>query len=76
MVSISWKAYCYADAAEQRMVDEHTDDLTHAQVMDTLIADLRERGRLRDEMPNDTDLGLLLIDEYIKYPEPVAAPAA
>src|SRR5262249_9666779 len=25
--SVSWKAYCYADDAERRMVEEHTDDL-------------------------------------------------
>lgn len=69
--SISWKAYCYADEHERRMVAEHTDDLTREQVMGTLIADLRERGRIGDTLPDETELGLLLIDEYIKYPTPV-----
>lgn len=73
--SISWKAYCYADEAERRAVADHTDDLTHAQVMDALIADLREHGRLGDELPSPTDLGLLLIDAYIQYPAPTPAPS-
>jgi hypothetical protein len=70
--SVSWKAYCYADEAERRMVEEHTDDLTRPQIMASLLADLRTRGRLREDVPNGTDLGLLLIDEYIRFPAPAA----
>src|SRR5262249_29251399 len=71
--SISWKAYCYTDEAERRMVEAHTDDLTRERVLATLIADLRTRGRLGDTLPNGTDLALLLIDEYIRFPAPAAA---
>ena len=70
--SVSWKAYCYADEAERRMVTEHADDLTRAQVMDALVADLRARGRLGDTLPGGTDLALLMIDEYIRFPAPAA----
>jgi hypothetical protein len=74
--SVSWKAYCYTDEAERRMVEEHTDDLTRPGIMDTLLADLRRRGRLADQMPGGADLALLLIDEYIRFPEPAESVAA
>jgi hypothetical protein len=66
--SISWKAYCYADEADRRRVHEHTDDLDRRTVLDTLIADLRERGRIGERVPDDTRLALTIIDEYIAYP--------
>lgn len=71
--SISWKAYCYADEAEARTVAEHRDDLTRTRILDTLVADLRERGRVGDRLPDDRELALLLIDEYIHFPPPAAA---
>lgn len=74
--SVSWKAYCYADEAERRMVEEHADDLTHESVIETLVADLRARGRLGDTLPNPTDLALLLIEEYIRYPAPISEPSS
>src|SRR5262249_5715014 len=74
--SVSWKAYCYADEAERRMVEEHTDDLTRPRIMDSLLADLRRRGRLADQVPGGADLALLLIDEYIRFPQPAGTVAA
>jgi hypothetical protein len=68
--SVSWKAYCYADEAEQRMVEEHTDDLTREQILDALLRDLRERGRLGAALPDETQLALTMIDEYIHFPPP------
>jgi hypothetical protein len=70
--SISWKAYCIADESERRMIAEHSDDLRRERVLDTLVDDLRERGRIGDERPSDTELALTIIDEYIQYP-PAAA---
>ncbi len=66
--SISWKAYCYADEAEARAVEEHSDDLTRNGVVERLVRDLRERGRLGDEPLDETELALLMIDEYIQFP--------
>jgi hypothetical protein len=74
--SVSWKAYCLADEAERRMVAEHTDDLTRDQVMDALLGDLRRRGRLGDDVPGGTELALLLIDEFVRFPAPSAGAAA
>jgi len=70
--SISWKAYCYRDAAEQRRVHEHQEDLSRQQVLDVLIEDLRKRGRVGPRLPADTELALTIIDEYIHYPPPAA----
>jgi hypothetical protein len=68
--SISWKAYCYADEAEEKLVAEHRDDLTRAQVLDAMREDLRKRERLPAEPANDTELALTIIREYIHYPPP------
>lgn len=72
--SISWKAYCYRDEDERRSVREHRDDLSRASVLDTLIADLRSRGRLGANLPDETGLALTIIDEYIVYPRSGPAP--
>lgn len=66
--SISWKAYCFADQAERRAWQEHSDDLALDAILDRLTDDLRARGRLSGDRPPPTDLALLLIDEYIKFP--------
>ena len=73
--SISWKAYCFADAAEQRAWRESTDDLSVAEVVDRLVDDLRARGVSAGERPSDAVLVEVLIDSYIRFPAPAAAAA-
>jgi hypothetical protein len=70
--SVSWKGYCFADAAERSAWAEHRDDLTIGVVVDRLVSDLRDRGRLGDDepLPGNPDLALLIIDEYIRFPVP------
>lgn len=68
--SVSWKAYCFEDEHEQRTWREHADDLTLEVVVDRLVADLRGRGRITGDVPGNPDLALLIIDEYIRFPEP------
>jgi hypothetical protein len=70
--SVSWKGYCFADDAERDAWAEHHDDLTLDVILDRLVADLLERGRI-DERPDDLRLGRLLIDEHIRFPEAVPA---
>jgi len=66
--SVSWKAYCYRDEAERRVVDEHRDDLTLDRILGTLKQDLAARGKA---VPADeTELARLLIDTYIRFPAP------
>lgn len=68
-VSIQWKAHGYRDAAEQALVHSHTDDLTYDAVLTRLVEDLRERGKISGaELPDDTELALLMIDTYIQFP--------
>jgi len=69
--SISWKAYCYADEAERRIVEEGRDDLDLDRILATLAADLRRRGRIAGSPPADEDeYARLLIEEYIRFPAP------
>jgi hypothetical protein len=69
-LSISWKAYCFADEAEHDAWRDHSDDLTEAMVLDALVDDLRARGVIDGDPDRDRDLGLLLIDTYIRFPSP------
>ena len=68
--SISWKAYCFSDEAERERWRAHNEDLAVEDVFDTLCADLRERGRLSAGRPPNRELAELLVDEYIRFPEP------
>ena len=70
--SVSWKAYCFADDAEHRAWTDHSDDLSLDDILDTLEADLRSRGRLDGPRPPAGSFGKLLIDTYIRFP--AAAP--
>jgi hypothetical protein len=49
---VHWNAEVYADMDEVRKVMDHTDDLTHERVVDTLLADMRARG-LHVAAPSD-----------------------
>jgi hypothetical protein len=66
--SISWKAYCFRDAAERAAWRDHSRDLDAETVLDTLCDDLRARGRIRDRRPSNRELAEILVDEYVKFP--------
>lgn len=67
--SVSWKAYCFADERERDAWRMHTDDLTIDDVVGRLVADLATRGRVPGpDVPRDRELGLVLIDEYVRFP--------
>lgn len=42
---VHWNAEVYRDMDEVKKVMDHTDDLTHERVIDTLLADMRSKGR-------------------------------
>ena len=71
--SISWKAYCFTDEAERDAWRAHTDDLSLDATLATLVDDLRSRGRITGGAPPSRELALMIIDEYIRFPPPVAA---
>jgi hypothetical protein len=66
--SVSWKAYCLRDDAERDAWRHHTDDLNYDAIVARLVADLRDRGRIAGEVEHDRELGLVLIDEYVRFP--------
>jgi hypothetical protein len=71
--SVSWKGYCFADETEREAWAQHSDDLTLDDILTRLVDDLCSRGRVDsiDHGQTDTELGRLLIDEYVHFPEPV-----
>jgi hypothetical protein len=73
-LSISWKAWCFADEAERRLNEDHSDDLTMERILDTFVDDLRGRGHVKAR-PDDATLAQLILDEYIRFPDQ-ARPAA
>ena len=66
--SVSWKAYVFADGAEREAWRTGSDDLDEDAIVDRLVADLAERGLAAPDVPRDPDLGLLLIDTYVRFP--------
>ena len=71
--SISWKAYCFEDAHQRDTWRSNTDDLNLDVVLNRFIADLRARERILGPIPSQPELALLIIDEYIVFPEVVPA---
>lgn len=69
-ISISWKAWCYRDEAERARVKAGGDPLELEQVLTRLRRDLAERGRLpsAEAAISETELAVLMIDEYIRFP--------
>jgi hypothetical protein len=67
-LSVSWKAWCFADEDELRINDDHSDDLTFDQILTTFVDDLRARGTIT-QRPDDETLARLILDEYIRFPE-------
>ncbi|MEP6625406.1 MAG: hypothetical protein ABJC79_13250 [Acidimicrobiia bacterium] len=65
-LSVSWKAYCFADDRARDRWREHSDDLTLDAILEILRADASARRGV--VVPRDADLGLTLIDEYVRFP--------
>ena len=66
--SISWKAYCFKDQAEQQKWATKSDDLTLEQILNTLETELRGRGVLTGARPEPTAFAQLLVDTFIRFP--------
>ncbi len=71
--SLSWKAYCFADEEEREVWRKGRDDLDVNDVLDTLVEDLRERGRVSGARPPNRELAEILVDEYVRFPPPAVA---
>jgi hypothetical protein len=70
--SMSWKAYCFADEAERSVWAKHEDDLDRGVIVETLVDGLCESGALstKEHGLSDTDLAYLMMDTFIRFPEP------
>jgi hypothetical protein len=66
--SVSWKAYCFADAHERDTWREHRDDLSLDRIVERLVDDLCARDRVPRDVARDGKLGQLFIDEYVRFP--------
>ena len=70
-ISVSWKAYVFADDAEVERVDRHSDDLDSKRVCAMLEADLRRRGvdlEVADDPLSDSVFIAALTDAYPRSP--------
>lgn len=71
-LSVQWKANCYTDDDEESLSTTGRDDLTQESVIDRLVKDLHQHGRIA-ERPDDDTLARLLVDTYVTFPKPVTA---
>jgi hypothetical protein len=70
-VSLSWKAIAFADEADRRRFDDHTDDIDLDEVLRRFAADFASRGESL-EIPSDPvadpDFVRALHSAYVHYP--------
>ena len=66
--SISWKAYCFGNAAEQRSWQDHSDDLSLPVVLDVLEESLRDSGMLSGTKPGPTEFAMMLVKAFVSFP--------
>ncbi len=70
-ISVSWKALAFRDASEQRMVDEHTSDISLDDVLGRFKADLESRGapfQTPADPLEDPDFVEVLASTYVREP--------
>ena len=74
-ITVSWKGEIYADEADRRQVEDHTDDLDLDRVVDALVADMRSRGvdvAVPDDPHHDEDWVTAVSSTYGSPPPRVA----
>lgn len=73
-ISISWKAYCFPDAAARHDFEASRGTLTIAEIERRILDNLRDRGLIeRSDSPHLPDVVDLLIDTYQTFPNLSAA---
>jgi hypothetical protein len=65
--SITWKAYCFADAAERRAWADHSDDIRPADALKRLAEELERRGKPGRRQPAQ-ELIRSLVSEFVRFP--------
>ena len=67
--SISWKAYCFKDKAEETLWRDGSDDLTVDFILERLDTELHERGVLDGPRPQPTDFAMMLVQNFVHFPK-------
>ena len=58
----------FADELARGVWQDHSDDLSLEQILETFEADLRSRGLIGTERPEANDFALLMARTYIRFP--------
>jgi hypothetical protein len=66
-LSITWKALCFADAAEERAWREHSDDIRPGDALKRLVEELERRGKPGRRLPAQ-ELIRSLVSEFVRFP--------
>jgi hypothetical protein len=66
--SISWKAYCFKEAADEALWRDGSDNLELDFILDRLDAGLRADKVLTGTRPEPTSFALTLAQHYIRFP--------
>ncbi|MGI9222646.1 MAG: hypothetical protein ACR2QS_16585 [Woeseiaceae bacterium] len=66
--SISWKAYCFRDEAEERLWRDGSDDLSLDLILERLENQLREMGVLAGPRPDPTSYAMMLVKTFVRFP--------
>ena len=73
--SISWKAYCFQNAAERDLWASGADDLSVDFIVNTLEEALRDRDALTGARPEPTAFARLLVNHFVRFPTGTIAAA-
>ena len=66
--SISWKAYCFRDAAEEQKWRDGSDDLSLEFILERLENAMREMGVLQGERPEPTTYAMMMVKTFVRFP--------
>ena len=66
--SISWKAYCFRDEAEEQLWRDGSDDLSLDFILKRLEDQLREMGVLAGPRPDPTSYAMMLVKSFVRFP--------
>lgn len=67
--SISWKAYCFANANEESLWREGSNDLTVDFILDRIETNLRERSVLVGPRPEPTEFAMMMVQDFVRFPQ-------
>ena len=66
--SISWKAYCFKNDAEQQLWRDGSDQLELEFILDRLEQELRAQGVMQNKRLEPTEFAKLLVKTFVKFP--------